>query len=190
MRGGLGENQEGQLRGWCNSWRCTIKMYAVFFFFLFLLFSFLFLFFFLLFGTPPLHREVPRLGSIHSYSCWPTPQPQQCRIPAASATYTIAHGNTRSLTHCDARDWTHILMDTSWVCHCWAITGTPWAEFLGFSISRQFAGAPDHCFSFFSHQLLFLLSLYSLFSPLLQSKESVCCPIGCLQNAHFLLGKC
>ena len=29
----------------------------------------------------------------------PTPQPQQCGIRAASATYTTAHGNAGSLTH-------------------------------------------------------------------------------------------
>ena len=34
-----------------------------------------------------------------SYSCWPTPQPHQCQIQTASAPYTMAHRNTRSLTH-------------------------------------------------------------------------------------------
>ena len=29
----------------------------------------------------------------------PSPEPQQCRIRAASATYTTAHGNAGSLTH-------------------------------------------------------------------------------------------
>ena len=41
--------------------------------------------------------EFPR--SIQSYSCWPTPQPQQRRIRGLSATYTIAHGNAGSLTN-------------------------------------------------------------------------------------------
>ena len=41
----------------------------------------------------------PGQGSNWSYSCWPTPQPQQCRIQATSATYTTAHGNARCLTH-------------------------------------------------------------------------------------------
>ena len=40
--------------------------------------------------------EVPRLGSNWSYSCRPTPQPQQCQIQAASATYTTAQGNAGS----------------------------------------------------------------------------------------------
>ena len=60
------------------------------------------LFFFLSFvllGLHPWHKEVPRLGSNQSCSCWPTPQPQQGRIWAASTTYTTAHGNARSLTH-------------------------------------------------------------------------------------------
>ena len=34
-----------------------------------------------------------------SCSCRPTPQPQQCHIWAASATYTTTHGNARSLIH-------------------------------------------------------------------------------------------
>ena len=38
-------------------------------------------------------------GCNWSCSRRPTPQPQQCGIPAASATYTTAHSNTGSLTH-------------------------------------------------------------------------------------------
>ena len=41
----------------------------------------------------------PGLQSHWSYSCQPIPQPQQCRIHTTSVTYTITHGNTRSLTH-------------------------------------------------------------------------------------------
>ena len=43
--------------------------------------------------------DIPRQGWIRTCSCWPTPQPQQCQIPGASAVYTTAHGNTRSLTY-------------------------------------------------------------------------------------------
>ena len=39
----------------------------------------------------------PGLGP--NKSCWPTPQPQQCRIQNTSVTYTTAHGNAGSLTH-------------------------------------------------------------------------------------------
>ena len=41
-----------------------------------------FLSFFLSFfvGLHLRHLEVPRLGSNQNYSCWPTPQPQQCQI--------------------------------------------------------------------------------------------------------------
>ena len=59
-------------------------------------------------------------------SQWPTPQPQQCQIWAASATYTTAHSNAGSLTH-----WVRPGMEpaTLWflvgfVNH-WATTGTP-----------------------------------------------------------------
>ena len=38
-------------------------------------------------------------GSNPSCNLQPMPKPQQCQIQATSATYTTAHGNTRSLTH-------------------------------------------------------------------------------------------
>ena len=44
-------------------------------------------------------EKFPDQGSNQSYSCWPSPQPQQCQIQDTSATYTTAHGNTRSLAH-------------------------------------------------------------------------------------------
>ena len=79
-------------------------------------------FFFLLFRATPLPME----GSNRSYSWWPTPQPQQCQIQAASATFTTAHGNTRSLTH-----WARpgIKSATSCRFHC-TTTGTPAKVFI------------------------------------------------------------
>ena len=82
------------------------------------------IFFFLyILGPHPWHMEVPRLGV---QSVWPLPEPQQCQIWAASATYTTAHGHARSLTH-----WARpgIEPATSWflvgfVNH-WATTGIP-----------------------------------------------------------------
>ena len=68
-------------------------------------------------------------------SCEPTPQPQQGRIKAASATYTTAHGNTRSLTH-----WTSFLMDTSRVHYHWATMGTPYFKKLTYT-----AGGTEMC---------------------------------------------
>ena len=67
----------------------------------------------------------------------PTPQPQQHGIRAVSATYTTAHGNTRSLTHW-VRPW--VKPATSWflvgfVNHC-ATTGTP--TFLFYVVTYQF----------------------------------------------------
>ena len=57
-------------------------------------------FFLSLFSGPhPRHMEVPRLGVESSYSCWSTPQPQQCLIQGMSMTYPTAHGNAGSLTH-------------------------------------------------------------------------------------------
>ena len=86
-----------------------------------------FVFVFLPFLEPlPWHMEVPRLGCSWSCSRQPTPEPQPRRIRAASATYTTAHSNARSLTHW-ARAGTEPA--TSWflvgfVNHC-ATTRTP-----------------------------------------------------------------
>ena len=59
-------------------------------------------FFFCLFvtslATSMAHGGSQARGSNQSRSRQPTPEPQQLRIRAASATYTTAHGNTRSLT--------------------------------------------------------------------------------------------
>ena len=73
--------------------------------------------------------EVPR--SNLSYSCWPTPQPQQCGIWASSVTHTTVHANARSLTH-----WamTGIEPESSWILvgfiiH-WALKGAPSAPYI------------------------------------------------------------
>ena len=47
-------------------------------------------------GCSLVHMEVPGLGVESELQ---PPEPQQHRIQAASATYTTAHSNTRSLTH-------------------------------------------------------------------------------------------
>ena len=53
------------------------------------------------------------------HTCWLTPQPQQHKIWAASATYTTAHGNARSLTH-----WVRPGIASTWILvrfvNCWA----------------------------------------------------------------------
>ena len=55
--------------------------------------------------------EVPRLGV---ESELPTPQPQQCQIRAASATYTTAHKNVGFLNPLSkARDQNCVLMHAS-----------------------------------------------------------------------------
>ena len=89
------------------------------------------LFFFL--GPHLQHMKVPRLGVGSSCSCWPTPQPQQCRIPAASATYTTAHGKVRALTH-GAR--AVIEPKSSWILVCF-ITTEPQQELLGYFLVRD-----------------------------------------------------
>ena len=58
-----------------------------------------FFFFFVFLGPHPRHTEVARLVVNQSYSCLPTPQPQERWIGATSVTYITAHGNAGSLTH-------------------------------------------------------------------------------------------
>ena len=88
-------------------------------------FFFFFFFFFVFLGPQPQRMEVPRLGveselQLLTYTIATATQDrnqvctlhssQQCQIP-----------NPLS----EARDWTWVLMDTSWVCYCWAMMGTP-----------------------------------------------------------------
>ena len=72
------------------------------------------------------HMEVPGQGSNRSYSCQPTPQPQQCRNQAASVTYTAACGNAGSLTYW-ARpgiEGPHPYQHCIGFLTCWDTTGT------------------------------------------------------------------
>ena len=63
-------------------------------------------------GLQPGLMEVPRLGVNWSCSCGPTPQPQECRIQATSATHTTAHGKARSFTYGESP---RIEPATSWI---------------------------------------------------------------------------
>ena len=82
---------------WINGKKCN-NLHKIFFYLFYCIYLFIYLF--LLFrAAPTAHGVSQGRGSNQSCSCWPTPQPQQCRIPAASATYTIAQSNARSLTH-------------------------------------------------------------------------------------------
>ena len=65
------------------------------------IFYFLIFFAFFLGGGGPACGigRVPGEGANQSYSCQPTPQPQQRQIWTASATYSTAHSNAGSLTH-------------------------------------------------------------------------------------------
>ena len=84
-------------------------------------------FFFFFFLRPqPRHMEVPRLGVESylqplAYSTAPAMRDpsHSCDLYHSSQQYRILN----SLS--EARDWTHILKDTSCVCFHWATTGTP-----------------------------------------------------------------
>ena len=77
-------------------------------------------------AAPSAYGSFRARGSNQSCSRWPTPQPQQHQIPAESATYATARGNTRSHNPLsEVRDRTQVFRDTSRVRYCWATTGTP-----------------------------------------------------------------
>ena len=81
-------------------------------------------FIFCLFRATPMaygNMEVPRLGTEselhHSYS---NARSQLiCDLYSSSGQCQILNLLSK------ARDWTHILMDISWVCFCWTTMGTP-----------------------------------------------------------------
>ena len=111
-------------------------------------------FFFLSFvfiGPNLRHMEVPRHGLNQSCSRWPTPQPQQHRIWAASATYTTAHSNARSLTH-----WARPRIEplTSWLLvefvNHWATMGAPNLHILKLCVS----------FSYYVSSLLYFIARF------------------------------
>ena len=95
-----------------------------------------FFFFFCFLGPHPWYKMFPGWGSNQSCNCWPTPQPQQHRIWATSATYTTAHGNAGSSTH-----WARPRIEpaTSWMlvrfANHWPTTGTPVPVFYLFFFS-------------------------------------------------------
>ena len=82
--------------------------------------------FFFFLGPRPRHVKVPRLEVESSYSCRLRPQPH--RIQALSSTYTIAHGNARSLAH-----WARpgIKPTSSWILVRF-ISAAPWWELLNY----------------------------------------------------------
>ena len=67
--------------------------------FVFIIFFLNFYYFFFFLGPHLWNKEVPGLGVNLGQQLSATPQQQQCQIWAASETYTIACGNTRTLTH-------------------------------------------------------------------------------------------
>ena len=86
----------------------------------------------------------PVQGWNWSYSCRPTPEPQQHGIRDMSVTYTTAHGNTKSLTHwVRPGDWTQVLMDASQVRQVLSHDGNSYLYF-HFSLGIFFFLIPCH----------------------------------------------
>ena len=89
---------------------CTPLYFLLFFLSFFFFFFCLFVFCF--FGPHPWHMEVPRLGSNWSCSCQPQPQQPGPKLHLRPTLQLMA-----MLT--EARYWTYIFMDTSWIhFHC------------------------------------------------------------------------
>ena len=87
---------------------------------------FFFFFFFCFLGPHTRHMEVPGLGaSNQSYSCWPTPQPQQLGIQAMSDLHHSPQQRLIPNPLSEARDQTCNLMVPSWISFRCATMGTP-----------------------------------------------------------------
>ena len=92
------------------------------------IYLFIYVFIFGLFRAAPVaHRSSPARVMNQSYSGWPTPQPRQRGIRAASVTYTTAQGNAGSFTHWERPGMEPI---SSWVLVRF-ITTEPQQELLG-----------------------------------------------------------
>ena len=77
----------------------TLVIHCLFIIFIFCVFSFFLSFFF--YGHTCSIWKFLGQGLNGSCSCQPTPQQQQRGIPATSVTYTTAHSDNGSLTHCE-----------------------------------------------------------------------------------------
>ena len=88
-----------------NSLSISILLDIYYFFFFFPFFPFLFFSFCLFQSRTHGIQRFPGQESNRNCNFWPTPQPQQCQIHAATVTYTTAHGNELS----KVRDQTQIL---------------------------------------------------------------------------------
>ena len=102
--------------------------------------------FFLLSGLHLWHLEIPRLGLNQSSSCLPKPQPEQrdlsCICDPCSSSWQFGVLNP----WIEATDWTHVLLDTSWVHYHWATRGTQDSSLKKFfSIARLISVSQDCC---------------------------------------------
>ena len=89
-----------------------------------------FFFFFSFYSRTCSIWKFPGQGLNRSCSCWPTPQPEECRIPATSAPYTTAPATQIFKLLSVAKNQTQVLMDTSQVCYCRATRGIPICKYI------------------------------------------------------------
>ena len=147
--------------------------------------------------SPPLFSDghtcgiwkFPDWGLKRGCSCWPTPQPQQYRIWAMSATYTIACGKMASLTHwltpglkptsfrtlyqvfnllSNSRDsWIFLLMSTHSLRAFLFLIHLKKLVILKIFISELFLFPPRFLFAFFFCFFFFFLVVFALISDFL-----------------------
>ena len=120
-----------------------------------------FFFFFGLFRAAPAHVEVPRLGVesellLPTYTTARSDPSHVCDLHHSSQQHWIFNPLSR------ARDRTQVLMDTSWVCYCWATMGTPTQPFLSL-LSWWETPSPTPFRISVVFYLFFLSEMYPLF---------------------------
>ena len=138
---------------------------------------------FLFRATPMTYGSSQARGSNKSYSFWPMPQPQQLGIWAASVTYTIAQGNTGSLSHWvrpgieSASSWTVVKFLTGW-----AMMGTPDESF--FIINGCWIFVTSAFYIYWDDRMIFILQFVMCCIILLCEYGTIFASLGLISFDH------
>ena len=149
---------------WFSKWSevYSMKVFSFFSFFFFFFHSFFFFSFFR--AATALYIEIPRLGvtsevQLPAYTTSTSTPDLSCTWDLRCSSWQCRILNPLS----EARDRTHILMDTSRVCYHWATVGTTWSRY--FHTLRSDRGWWSDCSGFRNWSRLALQWLRQLNTP-------------------------
>ena len=141
---------------------------------------YLFIYLLLFRPTPARHVDVPRLGvtsdlQLSAYATATAMLDSRCVCNPHHSSWQSWIPDPLS----EARDWTHILMDSGWICFRWATTGTnPLVFFFMWKILKDFPSCPHWVtkiifFEENTHQTILFIKELFLFYILL-SFQTLC----------------